>query len=87
MGLRHQFKIDILLAIVVYLVLLIGLVGLISRVAESATCTPCGRFDWAQVPELALVRGLPQTVQLGIYQLDPANPWPAGDLTRLGGWT
>jgi hypothetical protein len=31
------------------------------------------------IPEHAFVAGLPETVQLGIWQLDPANPWPAGD--------
>lgn len=47
---------------------------------------PAGRFEFAKVPEVALVRGLAQVVQLGIYQVDPTNPWPAGDLTRAGGW-
>ena len=50
-------------------------------------CDCGGRFEFANVAEVALVRGVPQTVQLGFYQLDPANPWPAGDQTRASGWT
>jgi len=45
-----------------------------------------GRFEFAPVPEHAFVVGLPETVQLGIWQLDPANPWPAGEQTRSTGW-
>ena len=45
-----------------------------------------GRFEFAAVPELVLVRGVPQTLQLGMYQIDPSNPWPAGDFERAGGW-
>jgi hypothetical protein len=44
------------------------------------------RFEFARIPELALVRGVPQVVQLGFYQIDPGNRWPAGDLERASGW-
>jgi hypothetical protein len=45
-----------------------------------------GRFEFAKIPELVLVRGMPQVVQLGFYQLDPNNRWPAGDVERASGW-
>ena len=46
-----------------------------------------GRFEFAPVPEVALVRGVAETVQLGPFQIDPTNRWTAGDLTRQSGWT
>lgn len=49
-------------------------------------CVPGDKLQFATVPEIVFVRGMPQTIQLGIYQIDPANPWPAGDLTRSSGW-
>jgi hypothetical protein len=48
---------------------------------------PRERFEFAPVPEHAFVAGLPETVQVGIWQIDPANPWPAGDQTRSTSWT
>ena len=45
-----------------------------------------GRFEFARMPELVLIRGIAQIVQLGFYQLDPANPWPAGDVEGNAGW-
>ena len=47
---------------------------------------PPDRFGFAPIPEHAFVAGLAETVQLGIWQLDPENPWPAGDQTRSSGW-
>jgi hypothetical protein len=44
------------------------------------------RMDFAPVPEVALVQGRPETVQLGIFQLDPLNRWTPGDLMRASGW-
>ena len=44
------------------------------------------RMDFAPVPEVALVQGRGETVQLGIFQLDPLNRWTPGDLTRASGW-
>ena len=44
------------------------------------------RMDFAPVPEVALVQGRQETVQLGIFQLDPLNRWTPGDLTRASGW-
>ena len=44
------------------------------------------RMDFAPVPEVALVQGRRETVQLGIFQLDPLNRWTPGDLTRASGW-
>ena len=58
-----------------------------SDAATADLRVPPGRFEFAPVPEHAFVAGLPETVQLGIWQLDPANPWPAGDQTRSAGWT
>ena len=45
------------------------------------------RIELAPVPELAFVAGLPETVQLGAFVLDPANRWTPGDLRRSSGWT
>jgi hypothetical protein len=42
---------------------------------------------FAKVPEIPLVQGRPETVQLGIWQLDPENRWTPGDFTRASGWT
>ena len=58
-----------------------------SDAATADLRVPPGRFEFAPVPEHAFVAGLSETVQLGIWQLDPANPWPAGDQTRSAGWT
>ena len=44
------------------------------------------RMDFAPIPEVALVQGRRETVQLGIFQLDPLNRWTPGDLTRASGW-
>jgi hypothetical protein len=55
--------------------------------ADEEVRIPQDRFEFAEVPEHAFVAGLPETVQLGIWQIDPANPWPAGDQTRSTGWT
>jgi hypothetical protein len=55
--------------------------------AAAAFRVPPDRFGFAPIPEHAFVAGLPETVQLGIWQLDPANPWPAGDQTRSTGWS
>jgi hypothetical protein len=38
------------------------------------------------MPEIPFVRGRPETVQLGIWQLDPLNRWQPGDFTRASGW-
>ena len=46
-----------------------------------------GRFEFAPIHEVALVRGIAETVQLGPFQIDPTNRWTAGDLTRQSGWT
>ena len=54
--------------------------------ADDVRAAP-GRFEFAPMPEHAFVAGLAETVQLGIWQLDPANPWPAGDQTRSTGWS
>ncbi len=48
---------------------------------------PAGRFEFASVPEHVFVAGIAETVQLGIRQVDPVNPWPAGDQTGTTGWT
>ena len=32
-----------------------------------------GRFEFTKIPELVFVRGIPQIVQLGFYQVDPAT--------------
>ena len=45
-----------------------------------------GRFAFGRIPELVLIRGLAQTVQLGYLQIDHTNPWPAGDVERASGW-
>ena len=45
-----------------------------------------GRFEFAKIPELVFVRGIAQTVQLGFYQLDPSNRWPAGDVEGTEPW-
>ena len=45
-----------------------------------------GRFEFAKIPELVLIRGIRQIVPLGFYQLDPANPWPAGDVEGQSDW-
>ncbi len=54
---------------------------------EETIRIPPSRFEFAPVPEHPFVAGLPETVQLGIWQIDPANPWPAGDQTRSSGWS
>ncbi len=41
---------------------------------------------FAKVPEIPFVQGRPETVQLGIWQLDPENRWTPGDFTRASGW-
>src|SRR6188508_640971 len=46
-----------------------------------------GRFDFAPIPEHVFVRGRPEKVQMGIWQLDPKNRWTPGDQTRASGWT
>ena len=53
---------------------------------EVSTPAAPERMDFAPVPEIALVRGKRETVQLGIFQLDPLNRWTPGDLTRASGW-
>jgi hypothetical protein len=53
---------------------------------EGGSVVPGGRFEFAKIPELALIRGIPQVVQLGFYQIDPGNPWAAGDVERKTGW-
>ena len=53
---------------------------------NGGTVVPGGRFEFAKIPELVLIRGLPQVVQMGFYQVDPSNPWPAGDVERASGW-
>ena len=53
---------------------------------EVSTPAAPERMDFAPVPEVALVRGRRETVQLGIFQLDPLNRWTPGDLTRASGW-
>ena len=45
-----------------------------------------GRFEFARIPELVLIRGIKQIVPLGFYQLDPANPWPPGDVEGASDW-
>ena len=44
------------------------------------------RFEFTRIPELVLIRGIPQVVQLGFYQVDYKNPWPPGDVERASGW-
>jgi hypothetical protein len=61
--------------------------GPVTAAGDEELRTPKDRFEFAPVPEHAFVAGLPETVQLGIWQIDPANPWPAGDQTRSAGWT
>ena len=72
-------------------VVAVACIGLIfvglRNAAASDFRVPAGRFEFAPVPEHAFVAGLPETVQLGIWQLDPTNPWPAGDQTRSTGWS
>lgn len=46
-----------------------------------------GRVELAPVPELVFVAGIPETVQLGAFVLDPANGWTPGDRSRASGWT
>lgn len=53
---------------------------------EGGSIVDSGRFEFGKIPELLLIRGLPQVVQLGFYQIDPANPWTPGDLDRSLGW-
>ena len=53
---------------------------------NGGTPVPGARFEFGKLPELVLIRGIPQVVQLGFYQIDPANPWPAGDVERASGW-
>lgn len=63
------------------------LLGAAQVTAGAELRVPQNRFEFAPVPEHAFVAGLPETVRLGIWQIDPANPWPAGDQTRSSGWT
>jgi hypothetical protein len=51
-------------------------------VEETAT----GRFEFAKIPELVLIRGMPQIVPLGFYQIDPTNRWPPGDVEGNSDW-
>jgi hypothetical protein len=44
-----------------------------------------GRFEFATVPELTFIRGIAETQSVGMWQIDPANPWPAGQPTA-GPW-
>ena len=44
-----------------------------------------GRFEFAQVPELTFIRGIAETQSTGLFQIDPANPWPAGE-PKAGVW-
>ena len=53
---------------------------------EVSTTAAPERMDFAPVPEVALLQGRSETVQLGIFQLDPLNRWTPGDLTRASGW-
>ena len=55
-------------------------------VAAAEVRVPPGRVELAPVPEIAFVAGVPETVQLGAFVLDPANRWTPGDLTRASGW-
>ena len=65
-----------------------GLSGLSSEPDFLEVSIPAApeRMDFAPIPEVALVQGRRETVQLGIFQLDPLNRWTPGDLTRASGW-
>ena len=60
---------------------------LMSQADAAQISVPAGRFAFALVPEQVFVAGIAETVQLGIRQVDPVNPWPAGDQTGNSGWT
>ena len=60
--------------------------GCAATADTAEACVPRGRLDFATVPEHAFVRGQAETVQLGIWQLDPLNRWTPGDQTRESGW-
>ena len=55
-----------------------------AAISAAAGPSPLQRF--ANVPEIPFVQGRPETVQLGIWQLDPENRWTPGDFTRASGW-
>jgi hypothetical protein len=65
------------------LLLLLGFFG--GEQAVEASLLP-DRLHFAQVPEIAMIEGVPETIQLGPWQLDPHNRWKPGDLTRTSGW-
>jgi hypothetical protein len=65
------------------LLVMLVVLGAENAAEESA---PPGRMEFAQVPEIALIEGVPETIQLGPWQLDPVNPWTPGDFTRASGW-
>jgi hypothetical protein len=67
------------------LLLMMGWIGVVSAQPIRQSVPP-GRLDFASVPEIPFVRGRPETVQLGIWQLDPLNRWTPGDQTRASGW-
>lgn len=54
---------------------------------SDSACVDEGFLRWAPIPEQVFVRGIPEKLQMGIYQLDPSNRWTPGDQTRASGWT
>lgn len=66
--------------------LALSLLAVVSIAGATEICVPPGRIEFATIPEIALVSGVPETIQLGPFMLDPANRWEAGDQTRESGW-
>ena len=59
----------------------------VSRISIRSDAVQTQRFEFAEIPELVFIEGIGETEELGIYQLDPSNPWAPGDLTNAGGWS
>jgi hypothetical protein len=44
------------------------------------------RVEFAEIPEIIFIKGYTETIDLGIFMIDPGNRWTPGDLFNQNNW-